>query len=228
MTYFMISFYIIAGSKPVTAFKDVWVIRDCFVNETYHALPALHIKTKDEKSVGLYLYEQYNMKCFTSKPTSNTTSVPAQLVNCVIKATNELEKLPRIILLILDWDILRYFEHTSFGVMEITKKVVKWMVNTIKKAIEAKRDRLQKLHLGAMVANEPKIIWVKMINRLAAYDKVLTVRRKFNMALENVLAKCSNQYLKDLHPAMNNANLFTAPNYLNGDGCAVYWQELND
>ena len=165
---------------------------------------ALHTASKgrDNDKPGLYLYEQFNVKCFTSKPTSSTESAPARLVNCVIKAANEQEKLPRIILLIPDWDILCYLDHTSFGVMEITERLIRWMVNTIKKAIEGKCDRLMKLRPGAMDGNESKIVWVKMINRLAAYDKILTVRRKFNMAMENTLSKQSQAILN--RPTSNN------------------------
>ena len=46
--------------------------------------------------------------------------------------------------------------------------------------------------------------------------------------LEDILAGKKNHFLIDLHPAVNNAALFTAPNHLNGDRMAIYWKEFND
>ena len=53
-----------------------------------------------------YVYDYFNIRCFPSKPASTNASIPARLVNCLIKATNEIEKLPRIIVVIPDWNIL--------------------------------------------------------------------------------------------------------------------------
>ena len=96
------------------------------------------------------------------------------------------------------------------------------------RVIDTKKDRLRKLKPSTLTPAEPKIIWVKMINRLYQYDKTLMVRHKYNAALEDILAGKKNCFLIDLHLAVNNAALLTAPNNLNGDGMATYWKEFND
>ena len=64
--------------------KEAWIVK--------HDLP--------------YLYEQYNVSCFTTVPQSLTRNMLARLVNCFIKALNDTTKLPQLVLIAVDWDIL--------------------------------------------------------------------------------------------------------------------------
>ena len=185
-------------------------------------------KAKSDGCEGPYVYRYFNVRCFTSNPETNDKTVIARLVNCLIKALNEEEKLPHIIVMIPNWDIVQHMGHTSFGIIKMSTRVLHWIITNVDHAVAAKKDRLNKLHPGAVVHNEPKIIWVKMMNRLFQYDKFLTIQRKFNTVLENLLADRKGHYLVDLHPALNDATLFIAPNNLNGDGMAVFWKELDD
>ena len=239
--------FLFPGAKTVTAFKDLWIIGDDFVNKIYHSLPSMNAKAheqiraaeqKAKRNMEMeklpqhsvktpYVYNYFNIRCFTSKPASTNASIPARLVNCLIKTTNEIEKLPRIIVVVPDWDILKFINHTSYGVVEITDKIVRWIVTNMQRTIDARKDRLMNLKPGALATGEPKVIWVKMINRLAAYDQTLKKRCKYNAMVENILVEKSNHYLIDLHPMVNDANLFTALNDLNGDGCFAYWKEFD-
>ena len=221
------SFSSIAGSKPVTAFKDLWIVGDSFVNDIYYVLPAINSKAKAEDIQGPFIYDQFNVRCFTSNPV-NTKPVMVKLVNCLIKALNELEKLPKIIAVIPDWDILKDIDYCSYGVVEMITKVLQWIIREMSRAVKSKIDRLKQLKPGAVEENEPKIIWVRMINRLSSYDQTLTIRRKFNNVLENLLAREKNTYLMDLHPAVNNAALFSKPNSLNEEGTFAYWKEFDE
>ena len=85
----------------------------------------------------------------------------------------------------------------------------------ISRALQVKKDRLFGLKPGAINPGEPKVIWVKMINQRKAQDDTLTVRRKFNTVLENLLVDYKHHYIMDLdyylsEPAFFNANMKTA------------------
>ena len=83
---------------------------------------------------------------------------------------------------------MKYIEHNSYAIVEISTKILHWVITNMILAIDAKKDRLMKLKPGTLTPAEPKIIWVKMINRLYQYDKTLMVRHKYNAALEDILA----------------------------------------
>ena len=63
-------------------------------------------------------------------------------------------------------------------------------------AIQAKKDSLMKKKPGSVFPNEPKIIWPKMIERVGGeYERALTVRYRYNAAMEDQLAKSKLHYI---------------------------------
>ena len=63
----------IAGE--VKAFKDLWIIGDQFVNEVFHALQELQQSAKINKKRGPFIYDEFNVRCFTSNPLSPVKNV---------------------------------------------------------------------------------------------------------------------------------------------------------
>ena len=123
-------------NSNVVPISDIWFIGDSFVNDYYHALPMMVTQARKDKSDPPDIYKQYTVKCFTSSPSTKMESVPARIVNSIVKALNDTHKLPRFIIIIPDWDLLRYFDHSTYGVEAVTHCVVGWMISNIIKAIE--------------------------------------------------------------------------------------------
>ena len=90
------------------------------------------------------------------------------------------------------------------------------------------KDHLYKLRPGALTSGEPKIVWVKMLQRMRSADKVLTVRTRFNNILEELIAKERNHYLIDPNPAVHDTAFYSHLNLLNLDGCTAFWKEIDD
>ena len=136
----------------------------------------MNVQLQKDNLTPPYVYTQYNVKCFTSNPISTVKSVPARLVNCLIKAINEgatkEERLSRLIVIIPDWDMLKYMNHNTHGITKLTTKLVQWMVTNIDWALLSRKEQIGKLKPGALSQNEPKVIWVLVINRLYSFDKV--------------------------------------------------------
>ena len=166
---------LISENKPVVAVNNIWFIGDEFVNKIYHAYPAIKTEAKLADKEQPFVFEHFNIRSFTSKPTAVTRSVPAKILNCLIKALNENNKMPKLIVIIPDWDLLKFFNHNTYGVMELTNEVVTWMVNNMIWAIQLKKETMEKIKPGSIVSGEPKFIWVKMVNRLRRYEKILAV-----------------------------------------------------
>ena len=97
--------------------------------------------------------------------------------------------LPRFVVVVPDWDIIKYVDHADYGVEEIFRSTIKWMINNMVRAVEVEKDDIFKAKPGAIKSGELKFIRVKVIKRLRAYDKAMTVRNCFNAMLEVLLSE---------------------------------------
>ena len=227
--------YVVAD-KPVTAWKDIWLIGDQFVHNIYHTLQQMNTTATVEKKNAPYIYEMYNICCFTANPLSELKNVVACLVNALIKARNDAEKLPRIIMVLLDWDLVKYIGFKHVHTKIIFSEVLDWIINNMKRAVQSKRDHLMRKKAGAVTDNDPKIIWVKMINRFGDGNfkkndpmlRALSQKGKFNHVLEDRLTAEQAHYVMDVNMAVNDGKYFTAANQLNGDGRVAYWVEITE
>ena len=177
----------IAGT--IKAFKDCWIIGDHFVNDIYYVLQELNQEQYKKDKKKIYMYDKYNVKCFSSHPLTKIKEALARLVNALIHGLNEQrdnnteipkEKvisafLPRYILVIPDWDIVKHIGHYQYGVSLIAQKVIHWIVSNMTKAVQSRKDDLEREKIGATHHSEPKIIWLAMINRPGCIDRALSV-----------------------------------------------------
>ena len=88
-----IGYFIIVD--PIIALKDCWIIGDLFVSEVYHELPAQNQENRSANTKQLYIYRNYNVKCFSAHPLTPPKANPiARLVNALVNAVNENRYLP--------------------------------------------------------------------------------------------------------------------------------------
>ena len=76
--------------------KEFWVIGDAFDHKIYHTLQQINTAAKNSKKQIPYIYDMYNVRCFTANPLSEIRNVVARLVNALIEALNDAEKLPKM------------------------------------------------------------------------------------------------------------------------------------
>ena len=206
----------------------MWFIGDEFIHGIYHRLQELNTEAKIAKGKTPYLYDMYNVRCFTANPLSEMKNVATRLVNSLVKALNDYEKLPRMILVVPDWDLLNYFRFNDGNADQLIKTILKWIINNMRKAVDAKKDFLMKSKIGAVFEGEPKIIWAKMINRpgYKRFNAVMLQKGRFNRILEDLLADEKSHYLMDTNVATNDQSFFTDQETLNAEGCHRFWIEL--
>ena len=149
----------------VKAQKEVWFIGDQFVNDTYHAVKEIQVAAKGNWKDTLYIHREYEINCFTSNPLSMEKNILVHLLNAFIKALNDKEcvKLPRLVVFIPDWDIVKYLSFYKTGAKRLFDEVINWVILNMERAIQSKRDSLAHKKPGASISSEPKILWAKMI-----------------------------------------------------------------
>ena len=211
----------------VRAWKDVWIIRDAFINETFDTLFSMKNQAKEEKRAKPYIFDYYNVKCFAVDPLSASSDVIANLINCMIRAINENAKLPRHIIVIPENNLVKHFNNYGYGINLISGGCLSYITCQMECVIEGQKDELRCKRPGAVAPSEPKIIWVKMFNRTANPSKELAVRVKFNTALKNILANKRNHYIIDVTNAMYKSDYFSQNNRITARGKSRFWMEID-
>ena len=174
------------------------------------------------------MYQYYNVFCFTPNPKSVLRNVLARLVNCLIKALNNAKKMPRMIIIIPENDLVEYLSHKNFDMKVLANKALNWVMNQMVRAVDAKIDNLRLRCPGAIVTTEPKFIWVEMFNRVTDFTKLPSVRHKYIEALQEQIRKRTRHYIIDINESMMDTSLFDMANQLNGRGTVHFWNQIDD
>ena len=221
-------------SGEVVAINDFWIIGDSFINKHYFMLPQLKHEVKQARRTIPYLYQFFNVTCYTPNPDTSVRSTLARLVNCVIKALNDAVKLPRLILIIPNSDIVRYVRRLvdpDFEDMTLfLDATLKWVINQMARAVDAVKDHLQRRKPRAVLSYEPKMIWIKMMDKIILgcnRGKSLAFRKLFNDSLENVLSGCTEHFIMDIDQEMNDASYLDTDNQLNDYGRIQFWTSID-
>ena len=140
--------------------SDLWFVGDKFVNDNYHAMSAMLSVARINRSDPPYVFDYYNVKCYTSNPLSHVKSLSARIVNNVVKAllNKECTRLPRFIIVIPDWDILQYLNHNTYGVEQVAQQELEWIMEMMSNAVKSKKNELFKIKPGSAIGSELKIV----------------------------------------------------------------------
>ena len=98
-----------------------------------------------------HMYKYFNVTCFTSNPQSLVKNTLARFVNCLIKSLNDKSKLPRIILVIPDADLMKFIkksaDHDYENMQMFIEGALNWVMNQMTRAVDAKKDNLHRRKL---------------------------------------------------------------------------------
>ena len=83
----------------------------------------IKVNAKDNRSEKLYAYDYYNVKFYAQNPLDPSKNVLANIRNQLVKAMNEhKERLPRLLIIFPEDDILKFINFYTYGVSTITGK----------------------------------------------------------------------------------------------------------
>ena len=145
-----------------------------------------------------------------------------------MKAVNDNNKLPKIIVVIPNADLLKFVvEQDSDNVKHAIKSAINWIMVNMLRAIDTKCEWLQRKKPGAVTSGEPKIVWIKMMGKGKNARDVLCLRQKYNDVLENILSTKDDHLIMNVTDAMRDDNLMSSNGYLNGSGKVCFWNEVD-
>ena len=213
------------------AIYDVWLLGDQFFRQTFPALQAWRRRTRVQKVQQPYLYDYYNIFGYYTVTTSHTKHTVGCVLNALITALNTRERLPRMILIILDKDLLEDIGIFNFRTDDIIAENIGWLFRQFEILIKHWKMELSDAKPGAVYGNDPKILLVEMLKRPMIFPHgsymhgVMSMRNKFNAILNDAahhfgyhrlyIESCSAEYQYD---HMGN---------LKEEAQVDFWKEIN-
>ena len=175
-----------------------------------------------------YMYDFFNISSYVMNLISMLCSKMARIINAAISALNESKKLPRLLLMILDTDFLEQIDIINPGKTKIMGPCFEWLVSQLERVIAEKKEELRQKQPGAIAANEPKIIWVSLLERKGFIAKsYLNAVITANVVMEEVLSGRKNHFWLKLSPFMADQANFTAGGELSAHGKVKFWHSID-
>ena len=204
------------------------MIGDIFLNNTFPALPKMRNSAREAKRPAPYVYNYYNITCLTQNPLSANENTTSRVHNALVQGLNEQNVMPRIIIMITDLDILRFLNFFGFGESHVIGEALNWLLINCERSIKSKHEEYRKKKPGALVAGEPKMIWLGIPERPMYDHKFTPAIRKFNCILADLVEKKeNNEYLSiSDHLGLTQANYHQFFK-LSGRGETSFWQAID-
>ena len=228
----VIFFQCITIAGEIQALNDVWLIGDAFLKEIFPILQGLKTQKIMLKKPPPYIYEYFNTFGFITCNGTSQRNILARLLNALIEAFNRREKLPRYIVVILDKNLIEAAVQANFdyGITKMLSKWVNWFSNMIDRHVEIRKQELLNKRPGA-VESDPKIIWIKMLDRPHVQKpnprfKVQSLKGKFNELIDDIVSAKRNNHFMSIS-SVEYLRHFTNGGELNQMGALQYWKEFD-
>ena len=180
-----------------------------------------------------YIYQFFNVMVFYQKSDGKANNAMLNIYNSLIEALNKYARLPRFIFVIPDHDLVIQANHFKYGMNFILEDQLNWLAKKIEKALYMRRVDLKDKLLGA-VGHEPRVIWVKMIQRPLVkghtykyYNNVVNLRRKFNTILDEMVSVTRNTHLIDPTDAFDDYVHYDHLGNLAHEGKFQFWRVID-
>ena len=198
-----------------------------------NTLPSWRSESANNKeTVSPYVYEYYNVMFYSQRRSSATKHVISRIVNSIVEGLNRRPRLPRFLVIMLDKDLIEDVDLYDFGAPAEYRRNLNWLFRQISMLIRRRRLDLIDKKPGAVYNTDPKVIFVKMIKRVAFYnkghrmEKVCSMRTKFNNLIDEEVAAFDYHVINIL--ACSTEDCFDPQGKLTPKGKRRYWQQLDE
>ena len=216
-------------SDNVRAQRNAWLIGDDFLKRNYQGYPALRSEGAARDYAAPYIFNNYNVSTFTSSDKKGSRNPMVKIVNGFIDAINKYQCMPRYLIFVIDWDFVKFIDFYEYGVSKMIGTMLEWLIENLNNEITWKKNNMKEKRPGAVTSLEPKIIFVKMIDRPGS-SEILRAREKFNAVLEETLFKTKKMYIMDIEciEGKLDRKYFDVNTSLNHEGRLKYWSLFDE
>ena len=121
------------------------------------------------------------------------TNFLSRVRNVIVTAFNQHDKVPKAIVMILDFDFMRYLLHGSAICISFEAgKLIEWLIREVNKVTITRLDQLPQ---KSKWKDQPHVIWFGLPTQNYLTDDENNGRMKFNKCFENILPLYPNMSL---------------------------------
>ena len=122
------------------ACSDIWLVGDGFLNDIFGAYQTLEYQAfRNKKLTQFYMSDYYNVRHFCNRTATGASSSNATAR--IIEAINSGNILPKMLLVMMDKDLIESINLFDFGAYKVMAQVVNWLTRQID--ILVRRKKLQ-------------------------------------------------------------------------------------
>ena len=160
-------------------------------------------------------------------------SAAARILNALMEAINSRPRLPRFLVIIMDFDIMKDFDFDD-NLLKPYKdfyKVLHWLFRQVNLVLRRKKLLISDCRLGAMYGDHPTVIAVKLLRRVTTYSsamkmgKMCMVRTKFNEAMNKAASEFGFRIMNITD--CNEETDFDVWGNLTERGKTAYWHQMD-
>ena len=161
-------------TENMPAIHDIWIIGDNFVQETFPALDAIKYNVQRNSSVSsTYMHDYYNVLAFNNTLATGVKLATTRIMNSLLEVVNrkDLHHLPKILLVIIDKDLMTDLEIQSSNVVNTMCDLVQWLVRQLDMVVRRKHMELLECKPEAAAGYTTKLIFVRMPRRIGTFHE---------------------------------------------------------
>ena len=176
------------------------------------------------------MFTHFEVESFSSsEQRSNNPNALSRFRNLIIRAFNALCRLPRLIIIVFEDDLLQMITMDEYGISDAYKVMLKWLIREINRSITIIRDKIPK---KALKEDWPHVLFLApTVHKNYNNDKY---HRKFTHCLENEVRESNNSdnlsvlRFPKLSWDPDNGNLYLKEQRRHtSDGIGSFWQAVD-
>ena len=206
--------------------EKIWIIDDEFVHRTYQQYYKEETNVTAARSATSFGFDNFEIRDFSSsRYLTNNRSVAGRILNKFIDALNEHNTLPKLIVFILDDDLVASIPGDAVHYQ--VQKLTAWLFREVKKALDIYKDYLPN---KAKKENYPQFLWIALPMH-KNFGSENNRKRQDHADVLIELAKTSMDTLvlkmiKIWDPQDDNSFLYDAYRFPS-DGLVKYWSSID-
>ena len=217
----LLNFLLLSVSEPLVAYEKIWILGDNFASNSV----GQHYSSR--KNGGkMYMKHKFDSSIYIDNDIKSAgTNAFSRLCNQLMRAINEQSVFPKIIVIVPDDDLAKYFKPEDKEVSKNLGRALNWVAVEFDRVIAAHKEKLP-----AKVLKEkyPTIIGIEA----PLHDNFVNnvIRMKFNKALEMVCQFHNDVYplrLKKIWDGQDNSLFSHDEVRYTFNGLRAYWEAVD-
>ena len=160
------------------------------------------------------------------------------MIHPLVQALNDNQRLPKYIIMFPDKDILTSLHKNNINAALVMGSTIHYLIKQIDSLLSRRTQQLEVRKPGALLPEETKIIWVRMLKRpshgsddtpwddISPYQAALNLRSKFNSILEERLFDGNGEAHRIMSIEVNQRE-FDITGFLSSIGKEDFWKEID-